>query len=195
MEGYFIPRFLKPDHICNAFSVYTLNSAHIDDDEGARLENFFWRIWSNPRIVKSIRGNTLARLFITISEGGNRVRTTPVPTPLASTPTQSAVCLRVDGPKSLSTNRHRHIPRPPSHQRESRMRQQRGTTNLWQMLVPSVQKHLLERSLINRGLFHQSSRNPGLGWLSRPSPQRLCRLMLKDAKQFRKLDEAAHRKA
>lgn len=30
---------------------------------------------------------------MTISEGGNRVRTTPVPTPLGTTPTQASVCL------------------------------------------------------------------------------------------------------
>ncbi len=64
----------------------------MEDDEGTRLENFFWRIWSNPSIIRHIRGNTLARLFITISEGGDRVRTTPVPTPLGTTPTQSLVC-------------------------------------------------------------------------------------------------------
>ncbi len=64
----------------------------MEDDEGARLENFFWRIWSNRSVLRSIRGNTLARLFITISQGGNRVRTTPVPSPLCTTPTQSSVC-------------------------------------------------------------------------------------------------------
>jgi Fungal protein of unknown function (DUF1752) len=85
--------------------VYTLNSNHIDDDEGARLENLFWRIWSNENIIRSIRGNTLARLFITISEGGNRVRTTPVPSPLGTTPTQSVVCSfpEAEGARSLTS--------------------------------------------------------------------------------------------
>lgn len=87
--------FLSKEMASNASLVYSLNSAHMRDDEAARLENFFWRIWSNRSIIRSIRGSTLARLFITISEGGNRVRTTPVPTPLptplATTPTQNLV--------------------------------------------------------------------------------------------------------
>jgi hypothetical protein len=92
----------------NALSVYSLNSSHMEDDEASRLENFFWRIWSNRNIITSIRGNTLARLFITISEGGNRVRTTPVPTPLATTPTQSAVSLLFEFSISLFTDTVRH---------------------------------------------------------------------------------------
>jgi Fungal protein of unknown function (DUF1752) len=86
----------------NVLSVYSLNSSHMEDDEASRLENFFWRIWSNRNIITSIRGNTLARLFITISEGGNRVRTTPVPTPLATTPTQSAVSLLLNSQSACS---------------------------------------------------------------------------------------------
>lgn len=86
---------LAEEKASNVLSVYSLNSAHLQDDEATRLENFFWRIWSNRSIIRSIRGSTLARLFITISEGGNRVRTTPVPTPLptplATTPTQNLV--------------------------------------------------------------------------------------------------------
>lgn len=93
MEGYFTFDFCHETKLLTPPSVYTLNSTHMEDDEGTRLENFFWRIWSNRSIITSIRGNTLARLFITISEGGNRVRTTPVPTPLATTPTQHSVCL------------------------------------------------------------------------------------------------------
>ncbi len=85
---------ISPVRLCSDLSsVYTLNSTHIEGDQGTRLENFFWRIWSNKSIVNSIRGNTLARLFMTISEGGNRVRTTPVPTPLGTTPTQASVCM------------------------------------------------------------------------------------------------------
>jgi hypothetical protein len=71
--------------------VYKLNSTHTEADEGTRLENFFWRIWSNPSVLRSLGVDSLARIFISISEGGNRVRTTPVPTPLAATPIQVPV--------------------------------------------------------------------------------------------------------
>lgn len=57
------------------------------DNTGERLANFFWRIWSNPAISNSIPGSIVARLFMTISEGGNRVRTTPVPSPRSTSPT------------------------------------------------------------------------------------------------------------
>lgn len=80
---------VQVEDLAKLWRVYSLNSTHMQDDEATRLENFFWRIWSNGRIIRSIRGSTLARLFITISEGGDRVRTTPVPTPLSATPTQS----------------------------------------------------------------------------------------------------------
>jgi Fungal protein of unknown function (DUF1752) len=94
-------KYRLPDQL----PVYTLNSAHIEADEGARLSNFFWRIWSNRSIISSLQGSTLARLFITISEGGDRVRTTPVPTSLAVTPIQNIVCspFQMQGPWLTTT--------------------------------------------------------------------------------------------
>lgn len=38
-------------------------------DAGRRLENLFWRIWSNNSILRTIKGTTLAGLFLHISEG------------------------------------------------------------------------------------------------------------------------------
>ncbi|KAF7514461.1 hypothetical protein GJ744_000231 [Endocarpon pusillum] len=105
---------VQVDDVARLWRVYTLNSAHIEDDGGTRLENFFWRIWSNGSIINSIRGNTLARLFMTISEGGNRVRTTPVPTPLGTTPTQastflSAAPLQLAAPQTVREESERPV--------------------------------------------------------------------------------------
>ena len=47
---------------------------------GARLENFFWRIWGNKAIRDRIRGRQVAALFSSISEGGF-IRTTPTQSP------------------------------------------------------------------------------------------------------------------
>lgn len=60
--------------------VYTTNKAVLADDVGRRLENFFWRIWSNSRISSSIRGSQMALLFMSISEGAE-IRTTPTQSP------------------------------------------------------------------------------------------------------------------
>ena len=60
--------------------VYTTNKAVLADDVGRRLENFFWRIWSNGQISSNIRGSQVALLFMSISEGGE-IRTTPTQSP------------------------------------------------------------------------------------------------------------------
>ena len=59
--------------------VYTTNRAVLADGVGRRLENFFWRIWSNGQICNTITGSQVAAQFSSISEGG----------PLRTTPTQS----------------------------------------------------------------------------------------------------------
>lgn len=87
----------------DTFSVYALNRTHIEDDASARLENFFWRIWSNPNIIRSIRGNNLARMFISISQGGNRVRTTPVQSPFSTAP--PSVCSGLWSPRVMLTGK------------------------------------------------------------------------------------------
>lgn len=80
---------VQVEDVAKLWKVYSINSTHVRHDEAARMENFFWRIWGNRTIMTSIRGTTLARLFLTISEGGNLVRARPVPTPLATTSTQN----------------------------------------------------------------------------------------------------------
>lgn len=53
------------------------------EDVGRRLENFFWRIWGNERLCKTITGTLIAAIFNKISEGGY-IRTTPTQSPRAS---------------------------------------------------------------------------------------------------------------
>ena len=50
---------------------------------GRRLENFFWRIWSNGHIHPNITGSQVAALFSKISEG-NAIRNTPTQSPRSS---------------------------------------------------------------------------------------------------------------
>lgn len=79
-----VPRKL---HITDLWlSDYSTSRALLHDNTGERLANFFWRIWSNPAISRAVPGSTVARLFMTISGGGNRVRTTPVPSPRSTSP-------------------------------------------------------------------------------------------------------------
>lgn len=46
--------------------VYGTNAPINKDDVGTRLENFFWRVWGNTRLLKSLEGSVLARLFTSI---------------------------------------------------------------------------------------------------------------------------------
>ena len=48
--------------------VYTTNKITLKQGAGQRLENLFWRIWSNGRISSKISGSTLARLFIQLTD-------------------------------------------------------------------------------------------------------------------------------
>ncbi|KAL8911803.1 MAG: hypothetical protein Q9171_003071 [Xanthocarpia ochracea] len=53
------------------------------EDVGRRLENFFWRIWGNNRVLCNITGTLVAAIFSKISEGGY-IRTTPTQSPRSS---------------------------------------------------------------------------------------------------------------
>lgn len=64
--------------------MYTTNKSLLANDVGRRLENFFWRIWSNGKIRDNIRGNSVAALFLTISDGDAIIRTTPTSSPRSS---------------------------------------------------------------------------------------------------------------
>lgn len=46
--------------------VYGTNASINKDDVGVRLENFFWRLWANTRLLKKMDGSGLARLFASI---------------------------------------------------------------------------------------------------------------------------------
>lgn len=50
---------------------------------GRRLENFFWRIWGNRRLLETLTGTLVAAIFSKISEGGY-IRTTPTQSPRSS---------------------------------------------------------------------------------------------------------------
>ncbi|EGD92799.1 hypothetical protein TESG_00366 [Trichophyton tonsurans CBS 112818] len=60
---------VEVEDVARLWRVYTTNKTTLEKDAGRRLENLFWRIWSNGRISCTIRGYTLAYLFIQISEG------------------------------------------------------------------------------------------------------------------------------
>jgi hypothetical protein len=81
---------------------YSTSRALLHDNTGERLANFFWRIWSNPAISNSIPGSTVARLFMTMSEGGNRVRTTPIPSPRSTSPLSRNTTPTPSSPQALA---------------------------------------------------------------------------------------------
>jgi hypothetical protein len=83
-------------------SDYSTSRALLHDNTGERLANFFWRIWSNPAISNSIPGSTVARLFMTMSEGGNRVRTTPTPSPRSTSPLSHDITPTPSSPQALA---------------------------------------------------------------------------------------------
>lgn len=78
--------------------VYTTNTNFVDDEAGARLENFFWRIWSSSRIYETIQGPALARLFARISDGSQSIRTTPVHSPPKPPPSRKKVQMTLPFP-------------------------------------------------------------------------------------------------
>ncbi|KAK2798291.1 hypothetical protein FQN50_008896 [Emmonsiellopsis sp. PD_5] len=63
------------EDVAKLWRVYTANRSTMREDEGRRLENLFWRIWSSGRISRTIQGSTLATLFLHISEGESITRT------------------------------------------------------------------------------------------------------------------------
>ena len=83
-------------------SDYSTSRALLHDNTGERLANFFWRIWSNPAVSNSIPGSTVARLFMTMSEGGNRVRTTPIPSPRSTSPISRNTTPTPSSPQALA---------------------------------------------------------------------------------------------
>ncbi|PWY96446.1 hypothetical protein BO94DRAFT_580294 [Aspergillus sclerotioniger CBS 115572] len=54
--------------VVQLWRVYSANPSAHDDDVGYRLENFFWRIWGSQCLSQSLRGSTLANLFLRISD-------------------------------------------------------------------------------------------------------------------------------
>ena len=42
-----------------------------------RMENYFWRIWSNRNINRAISGETVSRLFENVASGASRIQPTP----------------------------------------------------------------------------------------------------------------------
>lgn len=55
--------------------VYGTSTSIHKDDIGHRLENYFWRVWGNTRLLKSLEGSALASLFTSI------VTATPISNP------------------------------------------------------------------------------------------------------------------
>lgn len=64
-------------------TVYTTNKHVLRRNSGRRLENLFWRIWSNrARLCRVLSGATVARLFNYIADDQDAIiRTTPVASP------------------------------------------------------------------------------------------------------------------
>ncbi|KAL8695540.1 MAG: hypothetical protein Q9224_003373 [Gallowayella concinna] len=71
------------EDIARLWKAYHTNRAIFADDVGRRLENFFWRIWGNDRLLYNITGTLVAAIFSKISEGGY-IRTTPTQSPRSS---------------------------------------------------------------------------------------------------------------
>lgn len=62
--------------------MYNANTHLLRRHSGRRLENLFWRMWGNGgRLCHVLSGATVARLFVDISEDGDIIRTTPIPSP------------------------------------------------------------------------------------------------------------------
>ncbi|KAL9006028.1 MAG: hypothetical protein Q9188_001206 [Gyalolechia gomerana] len=71
------------EDISRLWKAYHTNRAVLAEDVGRRLENFFWRIWGNDRLLENITGTLVAAIFSRISEGGY-IRTTPTQSPRSS---------------------------------------------------------------------------------------------------------------
>ena len=66
-----------------SFLVYSANRNVFAENVGRRLENFFWRIWSDKRLLHHLSGEQVAAQFSSINEGGY-IRTTPRSSPRSS---------------------------------------------------------------------------------------------------------------
>ncbi|MCJ1473909.1 hypothetical protein MMC13_002565 [Lambiella insularis] len=75
---------IAPEDLAHLWRVYTTNRNLLANHVGRRLENFFWRIWSNKNIRDNIRGSQVALIFTAISDGDVVIRTTPTSSPRAS---------------------------------------------------------------------------------------------------------------
>ncbi|KAL8786676.1 MAG: hypothetical protein Q9213_002611 [Squamulea squamosa] len=71
------------EDIARLWKAYHTNSAIFAEGVGRRLENFFWRIWGNERLLRITTGTLVAAIFSKISEGGY-IRTTPTQSPRSS---------------------------------------------------------------------------------------------------------------
>ncbi|KAG5305078.1 DUF1752 family protein [Histoplasma capsulatum G186AR] len=96
--------------LAKLWRVYTTNRSTMKADEGRRLENLFWRIWSNNSILRTIKGTTLAGLFLHISEGESitgmaRGRLREIPQSIPRVPSRRRVAPSTSSaqPESLST--------------------------------------------------------------------------------------------
>ncbi|KAH0544612.1 hypothetical protein FGG08_001261 [Glutinoglossum americanum] len=69
------------EEIFQLWRVYTTNKNVLQNDVGLRLENLFWRIWSNDQIRGNIKGSTVAKLFILISGAQTSKQNTLVKSP------------------------------------------------------------------------------------------------------------------
>ncbi|EEP78880.1 predicted protein [Uncinocarpus reesii 1704] len=56
------------EDVAKLWRVYTNNKITLKQGAGRRLENLFWRVWSNGRISSNISGSTLARLFMQLTD-------------------------------------------------------------------------------------------------------------------------------
>ncbi|KAI9832154.1 MAG: hypothetical protein M1819_004505 [Sarea resinae] len=101
------------DHVAiEDIAPYKANRALINNDVGRRLENFFWRVWSNGEILPFIKGSTLGGLFIKISEGDNVIRTAPMQSPHQSS-TDSSEARLIDSPSLSETAKPRQSSKLP----------------------------------------------------------------------------------
>ncbi|EER41316.1 conserved hypothetical protein [Histoplasma capsulatum H143] len=96
--------------LAKLWRVYTTNRSTMKADEGRRLENLFWRIWSNNSILRTIKGTMLAGLFLHISEGESitgmaRGRLREIPQSIPRVPSRRRVAPSTSSaqPESLST--------------------------------------------------------------------------------------------
>ncbi|KAL8955708.1 MAG: hypothetical protein Q9193_006538 [Seirophora villosa] len=71
------------EDIARLWKAYKANKTVLADGVGRRLEYFFWRIWSNRRLLDDMSGALIAANFSKISEGGY-IRTTPTQSPRPS---------------------------------------------------------------------------------------------------------------